>query len=134
MSSLRTASGMLAAALLLAPIPLSAFALATPVPCMGDCNRDGAVAIDELTAGVTLALGDVSSQRCLRAFCSANCGPGPGFQLPDVACLTRALNAALDGCPVTSCGTDRDCDDGNLGTDDQCTAEGCRNECLLVGP
>jgi len=67
--------------------------LAAPTPalagvaCVGDCDGDGRVAIEELITGVNIALGNLDLSVC------------PAFA-PDasIAILVRAVNNALDGC------------------------------------
>ena len=61
-------------------------------PCAGDCDRDGAVTVDELVAMVSLALGaGPGARRCPAAVAD---GIGP----PRVDDLVAAVNSALDGC------------------------------------
>jgi hypothetical protein len=61
--------------------------------CVGDCNRDGAVTVDELVLGVNIALGNAEIEQC-RAF-DAN---GDGLITVDE--LIQGVNNALDGCPA----------------------------------
>jgi hypothetical protein len=98
--------------------------------CTGDCDGDGQVTIDELMAGIVLALGGVGDAPCAAAFCHADCGPGPGGGRVGVACLIAAVGRALDGCPAAACGTDADCDDGNNCTADRCSEGACASACL----
>ena len=92
----------------------------TPPLCIGDCDNDGAVTIDELIVGVAMALGEDVPGACM-AFC---------FTLePDITCLERAINAALDGCPTT-CLSDQDCDAGNPCVGSRCTSSGCQYLCI----
>ena len=63
----------------------------TPILCVGDCNADGAVTVDELVKGVTIALGTAALSTC------------PQFDLDGSETVTvdeliRAVNRALDGC------------------------------------
>ena len=60
--------------------------------CPGDCNDDGAVAIDELATGVGIALGRTSLLRCL---------PFDADSTADLSVneLITGVNAALRGCP-----------------------------------
>jgi hypothetical protein len=39
-------------------------AWARETPCVGDCNHDGRLTIDELVTGVTMALGTAPVDRC----------------------------------------------------------------------
>ena len=67
---------------------------ATPVvgpECVGDCNLDGTVAINELIIAVNIALGSTTGPYC--AACSE-----AGI---DISCLIRMVNNALNGCPVS---------------------------------
>ena len=100
--------------------------------CSGDCDGDGRVTIDELMAGIGIALGDVGNLQCAAAFCNAECGPGPAVVHVAVSCIVGAVARALDGCPADPCRDDADCDDGNGCTADQCTSEGCVSACLCV--
>jgi hypothetical protein len=107
--------------------------------CVGDCNADGAVSVDELVGGVALLLGgaaqrvgNVARRACRVAFCSGDCGPGPAVRPPDVACLVRAVRNAAAGCPPDPCRGDADCDDGNPLTRDACTSGGCNSACLAA--
>lgn len=59
--------------------------------CAGDCNNDQTVSIDELVAGVRLALGDVLPFACA-AFDSDVSG------VVRIEELIRAVHAALEGC------------------------------------
>jgi hypothetical protein len=64
---------------------------ATLRPCPGDCNRDGAVSVDELVLAVNLALGSQPAGRCPAA-------DGDGDLQVTVAELIAAVNRALGGC------------------------------------
>ena len=91
---------------------------ATPTSCVGDCNGDGAVAVNELVMGVGIELGSMSADACV-AYAQA-CGPADdpssclAVQHPAVDTLVRAVNNAMGGCPdpgeagdlqwVTACG------------------------------
>ena len=59
--------------------------------CVGDCDQNGTVTIDELITGVNIALGVASLSAC------------PGIDCDDSAtvtvdCLVRAVDSALNGC------------------------------------
>jgi hypothetical protein len=107
---------------------------APPLPCIGDCNSDGSVDVAELITGVNIALGLVPFTACPAFDCTSDCHPGPIAITPtpqvDVACLIRAVNNALDGCPPMPCTSDADCDDGNGCSVDRCTTSGCVHECV----
>jgi ELWxxDGT repeat protein len=69
-------------------------AIAKPAPCVGDCNDDDIVTVDEIIALVQIGLGKVSF-----AICPASqlCFEGPPVT---VDCIMRAVNSVLVGCPV----------------------------------
>ena len=104
----------------------------TPIPplCVGDCNRDGEVTVDELITGVNMALGTISPRSC-DAFCVPSCTGGPGFGPVTVDCIIRGVSNALDGC-LTRCVTDQDCNPGNPCLSYECTASGCQYQCRCV--
>ncbi len=67
----------------------------TPTPaaaCLGDCNGDDEVTVDEVIAGVNIALGGVDIGTC-PAF------DGNGDVAVTVDEIVRAVNHALAGCP-----------------------------------
>jgi hypothetical protein len=69
----------------------TATATATPQPiCVGDCNTDGQVMINELLTGVNIALGTLPVSTC------------PAFENAqgkvDVAQLVHGVHNALYGC------------------------------------
>lgn len=74
------------AILLLLPTVLAA-------SCVGDCNADGSVTVDELLLGVNIALGSATVTSC-----SAVDTNGDGEVTIDE--LLAAVKAALNGCPV----------------------------------
>jgi len=104
----------------------------TPIPplCIGDCNRDGTVTVDELITGVNMALGRISPRSC-DAFCVPGCTGGPGLGLVTVDCVIRGVNNAIDGC-LARCVTDQDCNAGNPCLLYECTASGCQYACGCV--
>jgi len=64
---------------------------AAAVECVGDCDGDGRLTIDEIVTGVNIALGSLPLDRC------------PSFDCADksevtVDCLIKAVIAALNGC------------------------------------
>lgn len=111
--------------------------LAWPAPaaatCVGDCNSDGEVTVDEIITGVNIALGTASVANCL-AFDNNADG-----QITVDEILTGVTNA-LTGCPTPVCGdgeVDFDigetCDDGNTVDGDACPSN-CRIEpCEVSG-
>jgi len=65
----------------------------SPTPrhaCIGDCNSDGAVGVDELIAMVNIALGDQDLSGCLQGV--------PNSSTVDVALIIAGVNNALGGC------------------------------------
>jgi len=64
--------------------------------CMGDCNDDGRVTVDELVLGVDLAINGDPTNECP----SITCLVGHGAAIP---CLVIAVQNALYGCDL--CGT-----------------------------
>jgi len=74
------------------PTPtLTPTATATPEPCVGDCNLDGSVTVDELVRGVVIALGEAVLSDCT----SLDFDSSGGVTVDE---LVRAVNAALRGC------------------------------------
>ncbi len=83
------------------PLVLAALLLATwsmvvapaaAAACVGDCNGDRAVAVNELITGVNIALGAATLDTC------------PAFDCRDgqpigIDCIVQAVNSALGGCP-----------------------------------
>jgi uncharacterized delta-60 repeat protein len=67
-------------------------ATATPVLCVGDCDRDGRVTVDDILTMVNIALGNTSVTDCL---------PGDANSDDTVTAeeILAAVNNALDGCP-----------------------------------
>ncbi len=66
--------------------------LTATTPCVGDCNGDERVAIDELLTGVNIALGRMPVSDC------GNLDP-QGAGTVGIAELVTATTYALDGCP-----------------------------------
>lgn len=65
---------------------------ATPLPCIGDCNHNQSVGLDEILTGVDVAMGGMPADPC------------PAFDVNQigritVADLLAAINDALIGCP-----------------------------------
>jgi hypothetical protein len=59
-------------------------------PCVGDCNADGSVTIDELTRGVNVALGTQPTTQC------GSLADSQG--VVTIAQLIKSVNNALNGC------------------------------------
>jgi cysteine-rich repeat protein len=92
--------------------------------CVGDCNANGTVTIDELVKGVNIALGRAGLDACPAFDCHDN------GQLA-VDCLVQGVNHALTGCPVCGNGIvegDEQCDDGNTVGGDGCAANCTRED------
>jgi hypothetical protein len=68
-----------------------------PYDCVGDCNADGRVQIDELIAGVRIALDDAPLDGCSRFVCGDLGGQGVV-----ITCLVEGVYNALNGCPGTN--------------------------------
>ena len=66
-----------------------------PPPCTGDCNHSGEITVNELIAGVDIALGTAPLTTCPAFDCTGTGKVG-------VSCLIDAVNAALHGCPGRS--------------------------------
>jgi hypothetical protein len=71
-------------------------ATAVGVGCIGDCDGDGRVSIEEIITAVNIALGSVDASACESL--GAN---GP----VTVAEIVTAVNEALNGCPAGATGT-----------------------------
>jgi hypothetical protein len=67
------------------------FAAATGPPCVGDCDEDGQVTVDELVAGISMALGDGGPEACLSLDADGN-----GEVTVDE--IVTAVTNALEGC------------------------------------
>jgi hypothetical protein len=79
------------------PTPTS---VATPAGCLGDCNGDRGVSVDEIITLVNIALGVLPSSAC--AGSDWVCGHlGSDIVIP---CIISAVGNALHGCPPSSCG------------------------------
>ncbi|MFQ5666633.1 MAG: hypothetical protein ACE5I7_09400 [Candidatus Binatia bacterium] len=106
--------------------------------CVGDCNGDGQVTVNELITMVNVALGTADVSAC-------TAGDANGDGQITVNEIVSGVNNALNGCPTEGvCGDGKvdageECDDGgsciggtNAGT--PCTAEGdCEGEGVCVG-
>jgi hypothetical protein len=69
-------------------------AAAAPQPqCIGDCDGDRKVAINELVSLVNIALGTGTAAACASGTCDGEV---------EISCLVRAVNSALDGCPMVT--------------------------------
>jgi hypothetical protein len=91
--------------------------------CVGDCNGDGSVTVDEIVTMVNIALGMANVSTC-----TAGDSDGSGSITVDE--IITATNNALNGCPGAGAGDaeGEDCDDGGtcIGGDNAgmaCTAE-----------
>ncbi len=88
MHTTRTIAALMMA-LIASLAPQSAFAQ----PCVGDCNNDRSVRVDELVTGVNVALGARSIAQCRNLDADAD-------QRAGVSELVTAVNGALEGCPA----------------------------------
>ncbi|MFI5394500.1 MAG: hypothetical protein ACHQ9S_03110 [Candidatus Binatia bacterium] len=85
-------AAVLAFALTLGMAPRAARAACpTPVPCIGDCNGNGSVTVDEILTMVNIALGNTPLSAC-----TAGDGNCDGRITVDE--ILTAVNAALNGC------------------------------------
>src|SRR5690606_10731329 len=80
------------AALLLSVVGVPRAEGGVDVPCCGDCNGDGTVAITALISLVNNALASLTIEACEHGACDS---------LIDITDLIRAVNTALTGCPNT---------------------------------
>ena len=64
--------------------------VATPSPCVGDCNGDGLITINELITGVLVELGDSPLDACPAIDCEVD--------LLSINCVVLAVDNALYGC------------------------------------
>jgi hypothetical protein len=62
----------------------------TPGPCVGDCNNDGQVTVDEILTLVNIALGTAEPSACVDGI--------PSGSQVDITLILQAVNHALDGC------------------------------------
>lgn len=68
--------------------------------CIGDCDGDGRVTVNELITGVNVELGIAPLDACRSIDCNARY---PGILVP-IDCMVVAMNNAMDGCdPPTNC-------------------------------
>lgn len=74
------------------PAAPTATATVATVACVGDCNGDGTVTVDELVRAVNIALGSIASELCGAADANVD-----GTVAIDE--LIRAVNNLLGGCP-----------------------------------
>jgi hypothetical protein len=77
--------------------PLTPTSTATPIGCLGDCDGNGEVQINELISGVAIALGNLSL-----SVCSAADGDASGAV--EIFELIKAVNNALAGCSPSPAG------------------------------
>jgi hypothetical protein len=63
----------------------------TPRPCVGDCNDDGTVTVDEILTMVNIALGNTPVTAC-------EAGDANGDGQITVDEILAAVNNALNGC------------------------------------
>jgi hypothetical protein len=75
------------------PSPTPTQTVPPPPACLGDCNADGQVTVDEVVTLVNIALGNSAVDACLN-------GDVDGGGAITVDEIVTALNLALDGCPT----------------------------------
>ena len=63
--------------------------------CLGDCDSDGRVTVDELVLNVNIALGGTSLGECSAGECL-------GTPLVWITCLVEMVNNALNGCSTSA--------------------------------
>ena len=73
-----------------APTPVPT---ATPVPCVGDCNGDGEVTVDELLTMVNIALGNLPVTACPAASRNTAMTPTTAALIPLSATLATLIGA-----------------------------------------
>lgn len=80
-------------------------ATVTPTPtlvarqCVGDCNADGAVTVDEIVRMVLILLiGDTNPSLCAGA--EQWCTEGPVREVVGITCVIAGVNNALSGCSL----------------------------------
>ncbi len=95
--STKSLLGGIAACLLIATSSLAQAPTPTPIGCIGDCNGDGQVTVDEIVTSVNVALSG-STTTCPAFDCCPGCDGGQGGTLVD--CLITTVNNALNGCLV----------------------------------
>src|SRR5262249_10612738 len=78
------------------PTQLRMPAAVTYANCIGDCNGDDAVSIDELVLAVGIALGETETSACLVA-------DRDGSGTVQIDELIAAVNVALQGCGAEGC-------------------------------
>lgn len=72
---------------------MASFSFPSCLGCVGDCNRDHQVTVDEILTMVNIDLGNLPITACLR-------GDGNGDGMITVDEILLAENNALNGCPV----------------------------------
>jgi len=83
---------MLATAVFAAVLAWSCPTLAGTTPCLGDCNGDEIVTVDELVSMISIALGE-------RDLIDCKSGDADASGSIEVDEIIRAINHALSGCP-----------------------------------
>lgn len=72
-------------------------ATATPIQCVGDCNGDGRVAVNEIVTGANIALGELSVSACPAMDRNSD-------RDVEIFELINAVNNALGGCELPPAG------------------------------
>ncbi|HVN86323.1 MAG TPA: hypothetical protein VMW17_15930 [Candidatus Binatia bacterium] len=63
----------------------------TPIACVGDCDHNGKISVDELVTGVNLALATLTLDHCPEFDCNHD-------EHVTVDCLVKAVQGAVNGC------------------------------------
>lgn len=93
----RTALLYCSAVLLMLVVVVHGHAMAQS-SCIGDCNGDDHVTVNELITGVNVELGIAELDTCRAIDCNARF---PGILVP-IDCMVAAVNNAMQGCDVPS--------------------------------
>jgi len=85
---------LLATATTSASATVATFTPTVPPPaCVGDCNDNRDISVNELVTGVGIALGSLPLSACPAFECAAG--------QVNISCLVAGVDAALNGCPAT---------------------------------
>lgn len=103
---------------------------AAPLECIGDCNGDGIVTIDEIVRGVDMALGGAAVEQCPAFDCNRS---GLGVF---INCVVVAVRNALNGCGTPGACCLGDCTAGTTDctpwTQDACCTYATYSEIALA--
>jgi hypothetical protein len=122
---------LLKGAVALSVIVAIGFPTGTVLACVGDCNNDNMVTVNEILTMVNIALGSGDAADCMA-------GDRNGDQTITVDEILAAVGSALTGCnaptptPIPGCHSDADCTDPrypNCGPDGNCWTLPCSDVC-----